>query len=156
MGCGIPRVRVDDMANEAARQQLIDGLNEDLANEYSAIISYLLFSQLVSGVDRVQLAGFLEGEVADELEHAKFLAHKIVAMGGMPTTQPAEVKLSEDNREMLQLALKSEEETIERYTQRIKQADALGDLGLKVELEDLVAEETRHKEDLQRILHGWR
>ena len=28
--------------------------------------------------------------------------------------------------------------------------------GLKVELEDLVAEETRHKEDLERVLVGWR
>jgi bacterioferritin len=139
-----------------ARNELIDGLNEDLANEYTAIISYLLYSRLVSGSVRMELTTFFEGEIADELEHAKFLSHKIVALGGMPTTQPAPVTLSQDNREMLQLAMKAEEDTIARYTTRIDQAEAAGDIALKVELETLIAEETRHKEDLARILKGWR
>lgn len=143
------------MANDA-RAELIDGLNEDLANEYTAIISYLLYSRLVSGAVRMELTGFFEGEIADELEHAKYLSHKIVAMGGMPTTQPAPVTLSQDNQEMLQLSLKAETETIKRYTRRIEQAEQAGELALKVELENLVAEETRHKEDLERILKGWR
>lgn len=142
------------MANNG-RAELIEGLNEDLANEYSAIISYLLYSRLANGPLRMELTEFLEGEIADELEHAKLLSHKIVALGGTPTTEPAPVTLTQDNREMLQLALKSETETIERYTQRIKQAEAAGELALKVELENLVTEETRHKEDLERILFGW-
>jgi bacterioferritin len=142
------------MTNEA-RRELIEGLNEDLANEYSAIITYLLFSRMVSGADRVQLAGFLEGEIADELEHAKYLAHKVVAMGGEPATTPAPVRLSGENREMLEIALAAERETIARYMKRIEQADAAGELALKVDLEGLVAEETRHKEDLERILKGW-
>jgi bacterioferritin len=139
-----------------ARQTLLDGLNEDLAHEYQAIITYLLFSRLVSGPMRVELAGFLEGEIADELEHAKFLSHKIVALGGTPTTMPPETRLPTNNREMLQMALQSEQDTIVRYTKRIQQAEEAGELGLKVDLESLVAEETKHKEDLQRILHGWR
>jgi bacterioferritin len=144
------------MANEAAKQELIRGLNEDLANEYMAVISYLLFSRLVQGPLRIELSKFLESEIADELGHAKLLAHKIVALGGTPTTEPAPVTLTADNREMLQLALQAEKDTIERYTQRIKQADAFGDIGLRVELENLVADETRHKEELERVLFGWR
>ena len=140
---------------DKARAELIAGLNEDLANEYNAIISYMLFSQLVNGAARLELAAFFETEIADELEHAKFLSHKIVAMGGTPVTEPAPVKLSQDNQEMLQLALKSEKDTIARYTKRIDQADAAGDIALKVELENIVAEETRHKEDLERVLLGW-
>jgi bacterioferritin len=66
------------------------------------------------------------------------------------------VTLSQDNREMLELALRAEKETIERYTARIEQAESAGEVGLKVELENLVAEETRHKEDLERVLVGWR
>jgi bacterioferritin len=139
-----------------AKQELIRGLNEDLANEYSAIISYMLYSRLVNGPLRLELAGFMESEIADELEHAKFLAHKIVALGGMPTTEPAPVRLTQDNREMVELALASERDTIERYTQRTRQAEEAGELGLKIELENLVAEETRHREDLERILMGWR
>jgi bacterioferritin len=143
------------MATDAARQELIRGLNQDLAHEYEAIISYLLFSRLVEGPLRPVLAGFLEGEIADELNHAKFLANKIVALGGTPTTQPAEVKLPGTNRGMVEAALQSEIDTIQRYTQRIKQAEAAGELGLKIDLEDLVSDETRHREDLERILKGW-
>jgi bacterioferritin len=138
------------------RAELIEGLNEDLANEYTAIISYMLYSRLVNGPLRLELAAFLEGEIADELEHAKFLSHKIVALGGTPTTQPAPVELAQDNREMVELALKAEKETIGRYIRRAEQAEAAGELGLKIELENLIAEETRHKEDLERILSGWR
>jgi bacterioferritin len=137
------------------RKALIDGLNIDLAHEYQAIISYLLYSRLVHGPYRPELSAFLEGEIADELMHAKFLAQKIVSLGGTPTTQPAEVQLATENREMVRLALQSEIDTIKRYTERIDQADAAGELALKVDLEELVAEETRHKEDLERMLHGW-
>ena len=104
---------------------------------------------------RLELAAFLEGEIADELEHAKYLSQKIVALGGTPTTQPAPVQLSQDNHEMLELSLQAEKDTIKRYTKRIGQAEAAGELALKVELENLVAEEARHKEDLERVLVGW-
>lgn len=143
------------MAVDAGKQALVDGLNEDLAHEYEAIISYLLYSRLVSGAVRPQLSGFLESEIQDELEHAKFLSHKVVALGGTPVTEPAEIRLTEDNREMLQFALQSEKDTIERYTQRIKQAEAAGELGLKIDLETIVSDETKHKEELERILFNW-
>lgn len=142
------------MANDA-RQSLIDGLNEDLAHEYQAIISYLLYSRLVTGPLRPELSSFLESEIEDELEHAKFLSHKIVALGGEPTSRPAAVQLSEDNREMLELSLRSERETIERYTRRIEQVEEAGELGLRVDLENILAEETKHMEDLERILSQW-
>lgn len=137
------------------REELIAGLNEDLANEYTAIISYLLHSRLANGRGRMELAEFFEAEIGDELEHAKYLSHKIVALGGTPTAAPASVQLGRNNREMLELSLKAEKETIARYTTRAEQAEKAGEVGLKVELENLIAEETRHKEDLERVLVGW-
>ncbi|HUF11957.1 MAG TPA: ferritin-like domain-containing protein [Longimicrobiales bacterium] len=138
------------------RQALIDGLNEDLAHEYQAVISYLLYSKLVHGHARLELGQFFEAEIADELVHAQFLAQKIVALGGTPTAEPAPVKLPKDNRAMLEAALNSERETITRYTKRAEQAEAAGEIGLKVDLEDLISDETGHKEDLERILYGWK
>lgn len=138
------------------KKELIDGLNVDLAGEYQAIITYLLFSRLVNGPLRPELSKFFESEIEDELGHAKLLSQKIVALGGTPTTTPAEVRLSDDNREMLQIALQAEKDTIDRYTKRIDQAEAAGELGLKVDLEDLVSDETQHREDIERILHGWK
>ena len=138
------------------RQKLIDGLNEDLSHEYEAVISYLLFSKMTHGHARLELSPFFEAEIADELGHAKLLAQKIVALGGTPTAVPAPVKLPKDNRGMLEAALQAEKDTIARYTQRIAEAEAAGELGLKVDLEDLVSDETGHKEEIERILLGWK
>lgn len=41
------------------------------------------------------------------------------------------------------------------YNTRIGQAEGIGDLGLKVNLENQVADETRHKEELECIIAGW-
>lgn len=139
-----------------ARQELIDGLNEDLAAEYQAVIMYRTYASLVSGASRQELRSFFESEIPDELGHALFLADKIVALGGRPTTQPAEVPYTDDNRQMLENALAAEVETIERYTRRIDQAEAAGELAVKIQLEDLIVDESQHRDDIRRMLKDWK
>ncbi len=94
-------------------------------------------------------------EIGDEQGHAQFLADKIVALGGEPTTQPVPVPLADDTRDMLEQACTAEKQAIANYAKRIRQAEAFGDIGLKVALENQVADETRHMEELERILAGW-
>jgi bacterioferritin len=76
------------------KQQLIDKLNEDLAGEFSAIIQYITYAAKATGPYRPQLAQFFLTEVADEQLHAQFLANKIVALGGEPTTTAQPVPVS--------------------------------------------------------------
>ncbi len=137
-------------------QSLIEGLNEDLAAEYQAVIMYRTYASLVSGPYRPELKAFFEGEIPDELAHAAFLADKIVALGGTPVTRPADVPVSHDNRQMLENALRAEEETIARYTRRIKQAEAVGDISIKIQLEDLIVDESTHRDDIRRMLKDWK
>jgi rubrerythrin len=42
-----------------------------------------------------------------------------------------------------------------RELRALFQAEVFADFGLKVELENQVADETRHKEELERIIAGW-
>lgn len=142
------------MADDA-KQALIDGLNEDLAAEYQAIIFYTVGAQLMTGADRPELKSLFESEVTDEQGHAELLAHKVVALGGQPTTEPAPVRLGSSNRERIEIALEAEVDTISRYRQRIKQAEAAGETGLKVRLEDLLADETEHREEMEMILRDF-
>lgn len=58
-------------------------------------------------------------------------------------------------RAMLENALAAEEQAIADYIERIGQAEGFGDFGLKVEQEKQVADETRHKEELEHIIVGW-
>ena len=95
-------------------------------------------------------------EIPDEQAHAQFLADKIANLGGEPTTKPRPVPHAEQPREMLENALDAEKQAIADYEERILQAEALGEVGLKVNLESQVSDETRHKEEIERILVGWR
>lgn len=139
----------------ADRQALIDGLNHDLAGEYQAIVMYIQYSAKLTGPYRRELRALFQAEIADEQGHAQFLADKIAALGGEPTTEPRPVPYANQPREMLGQALAAEEQAIGDYNARIRQAESFGDLGLKADLESQVADETRHKEELERIIAGW-
>ena len=133
-------------------QKLIDGLNDDLAHEYAAVIMYTYNAAVVSGMYRQVLKPFFQEESTDEIGHALYLSEKIKTLGGTPTTTPAKDKQLTDVKEMLEEALQNEKDTIERYEERKKQAEELGYTELVVTLEDFIADETGHKEEMQRLL----
>jgi bacterioferritin len=137
------------------KETIIKNLNEDLAGELSAIIQYLTYAAKATGPYRPQLSAFFLAEVADEQLHAQFLANKIVALGGEPTTTPREVTKAKSNREMLEAVLKAEKKATADYTKRAKEADEFGDKGLAVQLEDMVRDESGHAEETERILRDW-
>jgi len=139
----------------ASKNELITALNEDLAGELGAIIQYLTYAAKVTGPYRPQLAQFFLAEVTDEQLHAQYLANKIVALGGEPTTVPRPVPVARTNREMLEAVLAAERQATRDYAERARQADTYGDKGLAVQLEDMVRDESGHSEETERILRDW-
>lgn len=140
---------------QVSHDQFLEGLNVDLAHEYAAVITYRTYASQVQGQWRMELRQFFESEIPDELGHAQLLADKIVALGGVPTTMPSAVKPAKDSKEMLRNALEDEIETIGRYVLRRKQAEALGHYGLAVEFDDLIRDESTHRDEIQMILRRW-
>jgi bacterioferritin len=139
----------------ASHDEFLDGLNEDLAAEYAAIIAYRSYASQVQGQWRVELRQFFESEIPDELLHARLLADKVVALGGTPATVPAPVKAAATAREMLENALADEKATIARYVRRRRQAEELGHHGLAVDLDDLIRDESNHRDEIEQILKRW-
>lgn len=137
------------------KTEMIERLNQDLAGELGAIIQYITYAAKATGPYRPQLAQFFLTEVADEQVHAQYLANKIVALGGEPTTQAREVPGAANNRDMLKAVLAAEQQATADYTQRAKDAEAFGDKGLAVQLEDMVRDESGHAEETERILRDW-
>ncbi len=137
------------------KQAMIKRLNDDLASELGAIIQYLTYAAKATGPYRPQLSQFFLAEVPDEQAHAQFLANKIVALGGEPTTTPRPVPEAGTNREMLQAVLAAERKAERDYTRRALDAEAFGDKGLMVQLEDMVRDESGHAEETERILRDW-
>ena len=137
------------------KKTLIANLNEDLAGELGAVIQYVTYSAKATGPYRPQLSQFFLAEVPDEQAHAQFLANKIVALGGEPTTQARPVPEAKNNREMLEAVLTAERRAVSDYTRRAEEADEFGDKGLAVQLEDMVRDESGHAEETERILRDW-
>ena len=104
------------------KKMLIDELNADLAGELGAIIQYTIYAAKASGPFRPQLVQFFSAEIPDEQGHAQFLANKIVALGGEPTTQPRPVPAARSNREMLEAVLAAEQQATRDYACRAEQA----------------------------------
>ena len=56
---------------------------------------------------------------------------------------------------MLQTALEAEVEAIDRYLKRRKQAEEAGEFGLAVQFDNLISDETNHRDELRQILARW-
>jgi bacterioferritin len=136
------------------KDQLINGLNEDLAAEWGTIMRYTYQSSKALGLRGAELREIFEQEIPDELGHAKYLTDVIADLGGDPTTHPKNFEKPEDLKGMVELDLKMELSDVENYSRHAKLAEDLGMTELKVKLEEMAADESKHARDLRRILKG--
>lgn len=136
----------------STREQLIEGLQADLAREYKAIIQYVIFSQKLDGARYMNIADQLQEHAHQELNHALQIARQLDYLGEYPVHEPEKVEVSEDNDEMLWIDLRAEDETLKNYRERIQQAEALGEYALAEVLQEIVREEQDHQIDLATAL----
>ena len=130
------------------RERMVQLLNEDLAGEYQAIIAYTVYSQVLKGAAYTDIARELEAHASEELAHAIKIAKQIDYLGGMPGVTPKAVKTSTDAVEMLRADLENERETVARYRERIRQAEAMGEFALSETLRGIIVQEQEHEIDL--------
>jgi bacterioferritin len=142
----------EDKNRAGDRDQLIKDLNEDLAREYQAIISYVIYSQVLKSAEFMNIADQLEQHAAQELKHAMIISQQIDYLGGMPTADVKPVVRSEDNREMLQADLRNETETIRNYRQRVRQCEAMGEFAMAELIRGILVNEQDHQIDLATAL----
>jgi bacterioferritin len=137
------------------KEELIKGLNEDLAAELGTVIRYTYQASRSFGLWGLELREMFARERLDEIGHAAFLMDMIVDLGGEPTTTPKPFEKPADPKEMLELDLRMENEDIASYTKRAALADELGFTELKLKLEEMAADEAGHARELRRILRGF-
>jgi bacterioferritin len=138
-----------------AKAILLQGLNTDLQGEFQAVIMYRLYASMVQGPYRQELRTFFASEIPEELGHAQILADKISALGGTPVGTAAPVTVVGDAKEMLEAALAAELETLDRYVQRRKEAESAGEHGLVADFDQIIADETKHRDELRQMLARW-
>lgn len=134
--------------------ELLDQLNVILSLEYAGVVQYMQNSFLVTGHDRVVFSDFFRKQSNDALKHAGIIGDKIVALGGVPTVEPATIKQSTDLTEMLEQALKLEREALAAYMKAWEMAS--GNKPLRFLLESMVQQEQTHVEEMEKIVSSKR
>ena len=141
-----------DKELDAKRDELIQGLQEDLAREYQAIIQYVIYSQVLDGPQYMDIAGELEVHAHEELDHAIALAKQLDYFGVYPTEKPNKVETPEDAEGMLWADLRAEDKTVAEYRKRIRQAQEIGEFALSETLQEITKQEQDHQIELAAAL----
>ena len=137
---------------EITRDRLAELLNEDLSREYQAIIAYVVYSQVLSGAEYMDIADQLEIHAKQELDHALTLSRQIDYLGKMPTVTPKPVRTSKDAKEMFRFDLDNENETIRNYRDRVRQCEALEEYAMAEQIRQILVQEQDHQIDLATAL----
>lgn len=137
--------------NEAmtiSKKDFLKELNKDLEYEYAAAIQYVQHSAAMGGAKYGSIQKELLIHSDEEMQHAKMLSEQIDFLEGVPTMEVEERFTDEKTERMLELDLEGEQNAIDRYKERIAQAEELREYGLRRVLEDILIQEEEHKRDL--------
>ena len=137
---------------DITRDQLAEVLNEDLSREYQAIISYVVYSQVLKGAEYMSIAAQLEDHAHQELQHALIISRQIDYLGKMPSVTAKPVKTSAKARDMLRFDLDNENATIRNYRERVRQCEALGEFAMAEQIRQILVQEQDHQIDLATAL----
>ena len=148
----MPEAKSPTNQTEISRDHLAELLNEDLAREYQAIIGYVVYSQVLSGAEYMDIAAQLEIHAKQELDHALIISRQIDYLGKMPAVTSKPVRTSKDAKEMLRFDLDNENETIRNYRDRIRQCEALGEFAMAEQIRQILVQEQDHQIDLATAL----
>jgi bacterioferritin len=135
-----------------SRERLAELLNDDLSREYQAIISYVVYSQVLKGAEFMSIAEQLELHAQQELKHALIISRQIDYLGKMPTAAPKAVRSAENAKEMLRFDLENENETIRNYRARVRQCEELGEFAMAELIRQILVDEQDHQIDLATAL----
>ena len=138
----------------ATREELIRELNNDIENEFAAVVQYVQHASVISGAQYESIRKELLVHAQEELQHAVLLSEQVDFLGGVPSSGMGTVNVSDNSLEMLKMDLKREEGAVDRYKVRIEQAESLREYGLRRILEDILVQEEEHKRDLQAATEG--
>ncbi len=133
-----------------ARAELIENLNRALSLELAGVIQYSQHSYLVGGTDRVVYKGWFRDQAEEAQDHAESLGDTIVALGGVPTVEPATIRQAVALKDMLSQDLELEREAIAAYMDAWAACDE-EDMARKFWLEERIAEERTHIDELEKL-----
>lgn len=131
----------------------IERLNEDLGTEYQSIVQYIQHTATVKGPEYHSIVEELNNHLTQELQHAKILAQQIDFLGGTPTVKVPDIPDASDGASALKADKELEERQLDRYRQRVAEANELGLPDVAEALRPLLQQTQDHVRELQDALN---
>jgi bacterioferritin len=127
-------------------------LNGDLELEYQSIVQYIHHIATVKGPEYQSTLDELGVHVQQELQHALTLARQIDFLGGVPSTTVPAIHGQEDAAAALRADLDLESAQLERYRERVAQAEEIGLPDVAAALGPLLEQTQEHARDLIAVV----
>jgi bacterioferritin len=147
-----------DSAEATWRKDMVTLLNGSLATELVCVLRYKRHHFTAHGLSSPRIAEEFAVHATEEMGHADRLAKRIVQLGGDPDFAPdtllarshAAYDDSQSLKAMIQSNLTAERVAIEAYSQLVRMVGDRDPTTRRL-LEDILADEQKHAEELQ----GW-
>ncbi|MEW6569743.1 MAG: ferritin-like domain-containing protein [Nitrospirota bacterium] len=137
-----------------ASKELLDKLNEAIANEVLVSVQYMWHHVTVRGINAESVGGVFKDISITEMKHAEAIAERLDYLGGVPTTMPLKkaVCIGGNIKEKLEVDKRAEEEAIELYREIIRMAEKEGDFTTKRLFEEILSQEEDHHNTFSTLL----
>ena len=135
-----------------ASKELMDMLNEAIANELQVSIQYMWQHVTVPGIHSESVGGIFKKISITEMKHAEAIAERLDYLGGKLTTKPAPIEVGKNVKEMLKINKNAEENAIKLYKKIAARAEKEGDVVTKKLFEDILTQEEDHHNQFSTLL----
>ncbi|NET71231.1 MAG: bacterioferritin [Sphaerospermopsis sp. SIO1G2] len=134
----------------ADRKDVITQLNILLKNELTAINQYFLHAKMLAHQGYKAFAAFEHQESIEEMKHADQIVERIFLLGGLPNLQDlGRLRVGENPLEVIECDYELEQQVLADLMEAHRVADAAGDPISVNLIEDILAAEEKHIEELE-------
>jgi len=127
------------------KPEVIDKLNELLAEELTAINQYILHAEMCEDWGYDKLHEQIEKRAIQEMKHAEKLIGRILFLEGRPVvSELSKISIGDTVLKQLQNDHIAEQDAIKMYNDAVAMTSNLGDNGSKVLVESILTDEEDH------------
>lgn len=133
--------------------QLIQKLDELLAEELTAINQYIVHSEMCANWGYDRLHDVVEKRAIQEMKHAEALIARLIFLEGQPTVSRLNaIHIGQDVEKQLRADLEAELGAVRQYNEVIRLADEVRDAVTRDLLERILKDEDEHVDWLEEQL----
>jgi len=131
-------------------EKVIAELNTALSGELTAIVQYIVHSEMCDNWGYRRMAAFIKKQAIDEMHHAEGLVERILFLDGTPQVNLSlSPKIGPTLKAQLDNDLAAELAAVKEYNDAVKVCGDAGDNGTRELFQKMVTDEEQHADFLE-------